>query len=91
MPDYLYVVKAKLTALINEMSEAPALFVKNPKTDFTRNRKLPFGMVMELLISMGGNSIYKELLDAQGYDVNTATTSAFIQQREKLGSVARSV
>ena len=84
MPDYLYVVKAKLTALINEMSEAPALFVKNPKTDFTRNRKLPFGMVMELLISMGGNSIYKELLDAQGYDVNTATTSAFIQQREKL-------
>lgn len=36
------------------------------------------------IISMGGNSIYKELLESQGYDVCTATTSAFVQQREKL-------
>jgi hypothetical protein len=33
---------------------------------------------------MGGNSIYKELLESQGYDENTATTSAFIQQRDKI-------
>lgn len=33
---------------------------------------------------MGGNSIYKELLEANGYDANTATTSAFIQQRDKI-------
>jgi hypothetical protein len=33
---------------------------------------------------MGGNSVYKELLDSQGYDVNTATTAAFVQQREKI-------
>ena len=33
---------------------------------------------------MGGNSIYKELLEAQGYDVNTATSSAFVQQRDKI-------
>ncbi|RUT37204.1 IS4/IS5 family transposase, partial [Paenibacillus anaericanus] len=39
---------------------------------------------MQLLISMGGNSMYKELLESQGYDVNTATTSAFVQQRNKI-------
>ncbi|WP_308635866.1 transposase [Paenibacillus silvisoli] len=33
---------------------------------------------------MGGNSLYKELLESQGYDVNTATASAFVQQRHKI-------
>ena len=33
---------------------------------------------------MGGNSIYKELLEAQGYSVNTATAAAFVQQRGKI-------
>jgi hypothetical protein len=66
------------------MSAAPAHYVKNPEKDFTRKKKLPFETVMQLLISMGGNSIYKELLESQGYDVNTATTSAFVQQRNKI-------
>jgi len=66
------------------MSESPAAFVKNPEKDFTRKRKLPFETVIQLLLSMGGNSIYKELLEANGYDANTATTSAFIQQRDKI-------
>jgi hypothetical protein len=66
------------------MSASPELFVKTPGKDFTRNRKLPFDTVVQLLISMGGNSVYKELLESQGYDVNTATTSAFIQQRDKI-------
>ena len=73
-----------LAAIINEMSDCTKQFVKNPDKDFTRNRKLPFEAVVQLLISMGGNSIYRELLESQGYDVNTATTSAFIQQRDKI-------
>jgi len=40
--------------------------------------------MLTLLISMGGNSIHKELLDFCNYDVNTATTSAFVQQRDKI-------
>jgi hypothetical protein len=66
------------------MSAAPAPYVKNPEKDFTRKKKLPFETVMQLLISMGGNSLYKELLESQGYDANTATTSAFVQQRNKI-------
>lgn len=84
MNDYPNAVKEILSSLISEMSESPESFVKNPGKDFTRNRKLPFETVMHLLISMGGNSIYKELLESQGYDVNTATTSAFVQQRDKI-------
>jgi len=84
MNDYPNTVKRTLSSLISELSASSALFVKNPGKDFTRNRKLPFEPVVHLLISMGGNSIYKELLESQGYDVNTATTSAFVQQRDKI-------
>ena len=84
MNEYPNDVKEKLSSLIRELSASPALFVKNPGTDFTRNRKLPFEVVVQLLISMGGNSIYKELLESQGYNVNTATTAAFVQQRDKI-------
>lgn len=84
MNDYPDIIKERLSSLINELSASPELFVKNPGKDFTRNRKLPFETVVQLLISMGGNSIYKELLESQGYDVNTATASAFVQQRDKI-------
>lgn len=84
MNRYANSLKDTLTSLIREMADAPAPYVKNPETDFTRVRKLPFETVMQLLISMGGNSIYKELLEAQGYDLHTATTSAFVQQRDKI-------
>jgi hypothetical protein len=84
MHAYTSSLKETLTTLIREMSAAPAPYVKNPEKDFTRKRKLSFETMMQLLISMGGNSIYKELLESQGYDVNTATTSAFVQQRNKI-------
>jgi hypothetical protein len=84
MNEYANSLKQTLTSLIRDMSALPAPYVKNPGKDFTRKKKLPFETVMQLLISMGGNSIYKELLESQGYDVNTATTSAFVQQRDKI-------
>lgn len=84
MNEYPDSVKEKLTSIIRKMSKSPSLFVKNPKTDFTRSRKLPFGTIMKVLICMGGNSVCKELLESQNYDLHTATASAFIQQRDKL-------
>ena len=82
--DYSYALKEKLTSLIVKMKESLELFVKNPGIDFTRDRKLPFEDVFQLLISMGGKTICKELLAANGFDVNTVTTSAFVQQRAKI-------
>ena len=84
MNNYPNTVQENLSSLINKMAEAPMLYVKNPGKDFTRDRKLPFETVVNLLISMGGNSICKELLESHGYDVNTATSSAFVQQRDKI-------
>ncbi|MDR3593452.1 IS4 family transposase [Clostridium sp.] len=84
MIEYSKIIKYKLTSIIKEMRESPELFVKNPGKDFTRNRKLTFEYVINLLLSMGGNSIYKELLEYFKYDVKTATSSAFVQQRGKI-------
>lgn len=84
MNEHPNAVKETLFSLIANMSKYPASYVKNPDKDFTRNRKLPFETVIKLLVSIGGNSIYKELLESQGYDVNTATASAFVQQRDKI-------
>jgi hypothetical protein len=84
MNEYPNVLKEKLTSLIKGLAASPAAFLKNPGTDFIRNRKLPFETMMQLIISMGGNSVYKELLESSGYKLNTATTSAFVQQRDKI-------
>ena len=84
MNEYPNSVKQNLMSIIALMAKDPAPFVKNPGIDFSRNRKLSFDTVLQLLISMGGNSIYKELLEAQGYNFDTVTASAFIQQRDKI-------
>ena len=84
MDGYPGIVMGTLASLIREMAECPALFVKTPEKDFARVRKLPFETVVRTLISMGGNSICKELLDANDYGLDTATASAFVQQRDKI-------
>jgi len=84
MTDYPNSLKKRLTSIINGMSYSLKRFVKNPGRDFTRDRKLSFCEMLWILLVMGGNSIYKELLEYQEYDANTATTSAFVQQRDKI-------
>ena len=84
MNEYPNALKEKIFSIIKQMETSPAAFVRNPGKDFTRKRKLPFETVVKLIISMGGNSIYKELLEAAGYSLETATTSAFVQQRDKI-------
>lgn len=84
MINYTDHVKNKLMSIIEEMAEHPDYYVKNPKRDFTRNRKLTFKSVIEILLSIGGGSISKELLKHFNYDVATASSSAFVQQRDKI-------
>ncbi len=77
-------IKGKLLSIIKEMASSPWLFVKDPKRDFTRKRKLSFGTMLRILLGMGGGSLQRELLEHSGYALDTATSSAFIQQRDKL-------
>lgn len=63
-------------------------FVKNPSRDFTRNRKLSFSDTIKMLISMECGSIRSELLKYFHFSPETASASAFIQQRDKLKTQA---
>lgn len=84
MNNYSKFIKDRLVSIIKEMGNSLELFVKNPGKDFIRNRKLSFKDIIKLMLSMGGNSIYRELLEHFKYDVETATASAFVQQRDKI-------
>ncbi len=59
-------------------------FLNDIDSDFTRKRKLLFPDVIMIILSMAGRPIREELLDYFDFDVNTATSSAFIQARAKI-------
>ena len=80
-PDF---VKNTLMNIIDEMAQHPEYYVKNPNKDFIRNRKLNFKSVIKILLSIGGGSISKELLEYFNYNTDSASTSAFVQQRDKI-------
>ena len=61
-------------------------FANNPKQDFKRNRKLSLANVLKGTLLLGSGSVDKELLEYFDYSTDTATGSAFTQQRDKLSS-----
>lgn len=69
-------IKRNLTSIIKQMNHSIE--------DFSRNRKLSFEPVITLLLSMNGNNLSRELLDYFNYDITTASSSAFVQQRAKI-------
>jgi len=84
MNEYANEIKENLNSLLLEMDKNSYLFTKHPEKDFTRKRKLDFKEMLRILLSMGGNSLKLELMNHFSYDVETATSSAFLQQREKI-------
>ena len=77
-------VKQILNQHIHAMEQNKNDFVKNPDRDFTRKRKLTFSDTIMMIISMECGSIRSELLKYFSYSPETATSSAFVQQRDKL-------
>lgn len=84
MANYSLFVKKKMMSIISDMASRKEEFVKNPGKDFTRNRKLSFEETINFMLSMGGGSLNKELMEHFNYNPNVATSSAFVQQRDKL-------
>lgn len=80
-------VKTDLMGIIFKMSSQTDDFVKNPKVDFSRKRKLDFSTFLHLFISMEAGTINDELLRYFSYQ-DSITHSAFIQQRAKLSENA---
>ena len=81
-------VKEILSHIISTISDDPSDFLQNPSKDFTRNRKLSFETIIKMMIGMGGNSLCKEIYDWFNYAEDTASVSAFVQQRNKISSKA---
>ena len=77
-------VRTTLHQAIRSITEDLPACVKRPGKDFSRKRKLSLHTMLLMLVGMGGNSLSKELYDWLGYSSETATTSAFVQQRDKI-------
>ncbi len=77
-------VKEILSQIIRTLADNPSDFLQNSSKDFSRNRKLSFETIIKLMIGMGGNSLCKELYDWFNYSEDTASVSAFVQQRNKI-------
>ena len=80
-PNY---VKKLLLSKIENVAANPSDYCMNSRTDFTRNRKLSLKQMLTGIIGMGGGTLSNELLDMFDYSKDTATSSAFIQQRNKI-------
>lgn len=77
-------VKQKLLQLIQQMGDDPAPFVRDPKKDFTRKRKLPFTKILFAIIAMEASTLKKDLYKVFQADGPAPSPSVFCQQRAKL-------
>lgn len=81
-------VKHSLLEIISEMASHPQDFSNCPDKDFSRNRKLDFSSLLQLIVSMQTGTVKDELLKFFSYAMDTASNSAFFQQRAKLSEDA---
>lgn len=84
MSDFIEHVTDSLKKEISELADNPSLFLRNPSTDFSRNRKIDFKTFIGITMNSGGCTMGKELLDYFDFDANTPTVSAYTQQRAKV-------
>jgi len=76
-------LKSKLDNIIVDVSMSSE-FVRNPKTDFTRTRKLGFLPTFNSVLTMGGGSLGSEMLELFEYSDSMPCKSAFVQARHKV-------
>lgn len=88
MSSQIRIVKEKLNLAITQLCETSWMFVKNPNRDFTRERKLPLREVISILLCMEGGSLTGELLRYFRCSRYSPSSSAFIQQRQKINEFA---
>ena len=84
MSNYIKSITDSLKHCIDELSDNPSLFLRNPKSDYSRNRKIDFKTFIGITLNSGGCTMNKELLDYFDFAVDTPTVSAYTQQRSKV-------
>lgn len=85
MPTKTFLIHELFRRIFQRFVENKSQYVKNPGKDFTRKRKFPFEEVLMFMLTIGHRSLNLEILDeTTGFNRNPISTSAFIQQRDKL-------
>ncbi|MCQ2211906.1 MAG: IS4 family transposase [Paludibacteraceae bacterium] len=77
-------IKKHLLTAIDAISSKPELCGYNPGVDFSRKRKITLKSLLTGLISMEGKSLSNEVIDIYKDSASIPSTSAFVQQRNKL-------
>ena len=88
MSSQMKIVKERLNLAITQLCETSWMFAKDPARNFTRKRKLPLREVISILLCMEGGSLTGELLRYFGCSRYSPSSSAFIQQRQKINEFA---
>ena len=88
MKNKISVVQKKLSDAVSQLCDVSWMFCKCPNAHFTRNRKLPFRKVVTFLLALEGGTLGTQMLRHFGYSVNIPSTSAFVQQRNKITTEA---
>lgn len=84
MNEFSETILTYLTESISDIISDSSAYAMNPETDFTRDRKLPLAEMTRIILSMGGQSLPLELLNYFSFSIETASSSAFVQQRNKI-------
>ena len=77
-------IKKLLFSEIKAVADNIATYCFHPEKDFTRNRKLSAETVLKGIIGMESGSLTNELIDLFHSSPDMPTTSAFVQQRNKI-------
>jgi len=81
---YAEAVKKLLLDCIAELDSSKWLFLRNPETDFTRDRKFSFETLIKVMLMINGGSLQNELMKYFDFAEDTPTKSAYCQQRAKV-------
>lgn len=66
------------------MEKNVSAFVADPKKDFIRKSELSFSKTMRFILSMGSQTLGKELMNFYGFDPKMVSVSAIVQRRAKI-------
>lgn len=81
---YTSQLKKSLNKCIYKITSRRDEFCQNPNSDFTRNRKSDFWSIMKAVLCFSGKSLNKEIFEIFGFNQDTLSASAFVQQRSKI-------
>lgn len=77
-------IKKLLMSEIKKIADNPQDYCTNPGRDFSRKRKLPMNKILAGIIGMKSGSLTNELVDLFDASADVPTSSAFVQQRNKI-------